>query len=51
MNVPALIDNAETLVVGARLLARKQAIVSKLVALEELAGVNMPSCGSSQATA
>ncbi len=30
-----------TMAVGARLLARKQAIVSKLVAIEELAGVDM----------
>ena len=30
-----------TMAVGARLLAKKQAIVSKLVAIEELAGVNV----------
>ena len=30
-----------TMAVGARLLARKQAIVSKLVAIEELAGVDV----------
>ncbi len=30
-----------TMAVGARLLAKKQAIVSKLVAIEELAGVDM----------
>ena len=31
-----------TMAVGARLLAKKQAIVSKLVAIEELAGVDVP---------
>jgi H+-transporting ATPase len=30
-----------TMAVGARLLAKKQAIVSKLVAIEELAGVDV----------